>query len=66
MELAFLRLNVEAGFLESFEDETDMSLVFFEGIGIDQEIIEVDNEEFVKVIAKFVVYEMLECSRRIT
>jgi hypothetical protein len=66
MELAFLRLNVEAGFLESFEDQADMSLVFFEGIGIDQEIIEVDNEEFVKVIAKFVVYEMLECSRRVT
>jgi hypothetical protein len=66
MELAFLRLDVETGFLESFENQTDMSLVFFEGIGIDQEIIEVDNEEFVEVIAKLVVYEMLECSRRVT
>ena len=66
MELAFLRLDVEAGFLESFEDETDMSLVFFEGIGIDQEIIEVDNEEFIEVVAKLVVHKMLECPRRVT
>jgi hypothetical protein len=44
----------------------DMALVFFEGIRINQEIIEVDNEEFIEVIAKFVVYEMLECSRGVT
>jgi len=66
VELAFLWLDIETGFLETFEDQTDMSLMFFEGIGINQEIIEVDHEEFIEVLAKFVVYEVLECSRRVT
>jgi hypothetical protein len=66
MELAFLRLDVETGFLKSLENQTDMVLVFFEGIRIDQEIIEVNNEEFIKVVAKLVVHKMLECPRHVT
>jgi hypothetical protein len=66
MELAFLRLDIETGFLESLENQTDMALVFFEGIRIDQEIIEVDNEEFIEVVAKLVVHKMLECPGRVT
>jgi hypothetical protein len=66
MELAFLRLDVETGFLKSLENQTDMALVLFEGIRIDQEIVEVDNEEFIEIVAKLVVHKMLECPRRVT
>jgi hypothetical protein len=66
MELAFLRLDIETGFLKSLENQTDMALMFFEGIGINQEIIEVDNEEFIEVVTKLVVHKMLECPRRVT
>jgi hypothetical protein len=66
MEFAFLQLEIETGFLESFEDQMDMVLVFFKSIGIDQEIIKVDNKEFIEVVVKFVIYEVLECYGRVT
>ena len=40
--------------------------MFFEGIGIDQKVVEVDDEELVEVFAELVVYEVLEGSRSVT
>jgi hypothetical protein len=64
--LAFLRLDIKTGFLELLENQPDMVLVFFEGIRIDQEIIKVDNKEFIKLVTELDVHKVLECPRRVT
>ena len=43
-----------------------MAFVFFQSIGIDQEIVEVNDKEFIEIFAELVVHKVLECSGGIT
>jgi len=42
-----------------------MPLVFCEGIGVDKDVVQVDNEELVKEVMEGVIHIMLEGTQRI-
>lgn len=60
MELAFLRFEVKVGLLEGLQHGSYMRAVFHQGIGVDEDVIDVSVAEDVKVLAENVIDEMLE------
>ena len=46
--------------MKSLEDGRDVLSVFDEGVGVDEDVVEVDDAEDVEVLAKGVVHEVLE------
>jgi len=60
VELTLLRFDPELCFLKSLEDDGDVLSVFGEGVGVDEDVVEVNDAEDVEVLAKGVVHKVLE------
>ena len=43
-----------------------MTFMFFESIGVDQEVVEVDDKEFIEIFAELVIHKVLERSGGVT
>ena len=65
MEQTLFRLGVQIVLTQMFQDASDMDLMIFQGIGEDEDIVEVDHYEDVSHVSEDVIHEGLECSRRI-
>jgi hypothetical protein len=48
-KLAFLEIEDHASFVESAKDRLDVTFVFFWGFAVDEDVVEVDNAEFMDV-----------------
>ena len=48
-KLAFLEIEDHASFVESATDRLDVTFVFFWGFAVDEDVVEVDNAEFMDV-----------------
>jgi hypothetical protein len=48
-KLTFRRLAVKLSTTKSIEDSTNMRLVLFEGLAVDQDIVKVDEQKVVDV-----------------
>jgi hypothetical protein len=65
MENTLLRLEVDAEFLAFLENLANMTFMFLESFGEDQEIVEVREKEYVKEFSEGIVDEMLEGTRSV-
>ena len=65
MPVAFICFGVETVFPQASEQFADVFLMLFEIIGIDEDVIEIDHNAFVKQISKDVVHKPLERGRRV-
>jgi hypothetical protein len=55
VEFTLLEFNVQAVFLEFLEDHTDVLDVFFESVGVNEDIVYIDDCEQVEVFSDCVV-----------
>ena len=55
MEFALLEFNVQAVFLEFLENHTDVLDVFFESVGVNEDIVDVDDSEQIEIFSDCVV-----------
>ena len=62
MEKTLIGVGIEMMLLESLEDFSDMALVFFFGVRVDEYVIKVYQYTNIKQVAKNVIHEVLECS----
>jgi hypothetical protein len=60
-----LRFAEETMLLESSEDFLDLALMICHVFGVDEDVVEVDDDTDVKHVAENVVHEVLECGWRI-
>src|SRR5712664_2284659 len=51
--------------VKSFQDQLDVDLMIFKGIGEDEDIVEVDHYEYVSHVLEDMIHEGLKCSRSI-
>ena len=58
-------MAVKAVFLQSVEDFVEMFFMFWGIIGIDQDIVWVDSDSYIKEVGEYNVHESLEHRRHI-
>ena len=51
--------------LKSFEDRSEMFFVFFMGLAIDEDIVEVDDDAGIEEVSENFIHESLKCGWRI-
>ena len=60
MEETLISAGVEMMLLEASENFSDMALVFFLGVGVDEYVIEVHQYTNIEQVAKDIIHEVLE------
>src|SRR5712664_151807 len=65
VEQTLFGLGVQIILAQTFQDASDMDLMIFQGIGEDEDIVEVDHYEDVSHVSEDVIHEGLKCSRSI-
>jgi hypothetical protein len=65
VEFTFFGFEVKPGLLEGCQNGGDVLLVFFEGVGIDQGVVEVGGTESVQVLGYDILDKILEGRRGI-
>lgn len=60
MEGALFRFQVELEFPQAFQDLRNMVTMFCQALGVNQDVIDVDQDEFVEKIAEHLMDEVLE------
>ena len=63
MKFTFLSFSIKAMFAESGKDLVDVLLVLGWIVGIDEDVIQIDNNVYIKQIAEHIVHEALKSSR---
>ena len=65
MELAFVGASIEAVLSEASEHFANVSFVVFQVIGVNEDVVEVDDDRDVEKVLEDVVHEALKSGRRI-
>jgi len=63
--MAFVRTEVKAVLSESAEYFSNMVLMFFGIVGVDKNVVEIDNDTDIKQVTENVVHEALESGRSV-
>ena len=63
MEETFLGFRIKSVFPEATEDFPDMLLMISDVIGVDENVVEIDDHTNIEHVGKDVVHKMLECGR---
>ena len=63
MKFTFLSFSVKAVFTESGKDLADVLLVLSWIVGIDEDVVQIDNNAYIKQIAEHIIHEALKSSR---
>ena len=65
MEFAFREFEMKTRILKTLKNQTYVSLVLFESVRVDKQVVEISNHEIVKIFSKGVIDEVLKCARSI-
>jgi hypothetical protein len=60
MEFTFLHFRIKLVFAESAENSFEVFPMFFRSVGIDEDVVDVDEDRDVKEVRKYVVHETLK------
>ena len=63
VEKAFIGVSIEMMLLEVSENFSDMALVFFLRVGVDEYVVYIHQYANIKQVAKNIIYKALESSR---
>ena len=64
-EMTLVRMGIETMFVETTEDLADMLYVFHRVIGVDDDVVKIDGNIYIKEITEDDIHESLESGRSI-
>jgi hypothetical protein len=65
VEFAFVTTGIKSMLAKSFKDFDDMSFVFFGGVGVHKDVVEIDEDRDVEHVCEDVIHEPLKGSGRV-